>query len=520
MIAKDKYRRVRGIAVVLSALAAVTAAPLDKEITGTGMAQARAESAPANFASAAAFPFGHVGTWITDAKSRVVILHGENVVNKNAPYFPAALGFDDRNADFLAREGFNAVRLGFFWSAAEPTPGQFDDEYLRKFRDTIAMLQRHGIVTLIEAHSDIWGARFGGDGAPDWATLDDGESNPPELAGQIYLSMMGNRAVKAAFSNFFDNAPGPDGVGVMDAYIRMWKHVAAILRGTPGLVGYGLINQPSPGLSVASCLADHCPQEAFDKLSELNNKAGEAIRSVDSQTTVQVASYFPGSYGAALGITPPSFPNAQYGLNSYCIAGALLSVSFPACSTQYEATYAQTRRYIDGAATPAVINEFGSTSNTETITGVANLADQNQFSWFHWSYHGRDTTNFSSDVTGQALVIDPARPLDGDNVNNSLLNALARPYPWLTSGVPKGWTFDDKTRHFDYTYNTMRADGTGSWPGGAATEISVPRRAYPNGYTVSVTGGHALNTSGPVIRIAADAGTEQVRVELFDTEQS
>ncbi|SIJ05955.1 endoglycoceramidase [Mycobacteroides abscessus subsp. bolletii] len=484
---------------------------------GAGLWLAKAEEGGGGFASSATFPFGHAGTWITDAKGRVVVLHGENVVNKNAPYYPSALGFDDRNAELLAREGFNAVRLGFFWSAVEPQPGMFDDQYVDTFRNTVAMLYRHGIVTLVEAHSDIWGARFGGDGAPEWATLDDGESNPADLHGQIYMNMMGNRAVKAAFSNFFANAPGPNGVGLIDAYTQMWKHVAARLRGTQGLVGYGIINQPSPGRPVVDCLADHCPQDAFDKLNRLNNQVGAAIRSVDGQTSVQVASYFPGSYGAALGLTPPAFANAQYGLNSYCIAGVLLSVSFPACTSQYEAAYSQTSSYIDGAGIPAVINEFGSTTNIETITGVADLADQHALSWFHWSYHGRDTTNFSNDVTGQSIVIDPARPLTGDNVNSALLYALARPYPWLTSGVPQGWSFDPTARSFRYTYSTTRAAG-GSWPGGAVTEISVPPRAYPNGYRVNVSGGRALNSQGPVLKIAADPGAAQVSIEINDAE--
>lgn len=487
---------------------------------GLGAAKdARAAEGPVLFASTVAMPLGHVGTWITDAKGRVVILHGENVVNKNAPYYPSALGFDDKNAELLAREGFNAVRLGFFWSAFEPEPAKFDLDYIAKLRETIRMLYRHGIVTLIEAHSDIWGARFGGDGAPEWATLDDGESNPPELRGQIYMNMMGNRAVKTAFNNFFDNAPGPNGVGLMDSYTDMWKHAASELRATPGLIGYGLINQPSPGRSVVDCLADHCPQEAFDKLNRLNNQAGAAIRSVDSQTTIQIASYFPGSYGAAVGIAPPSFPNAQYGMNSYCIAGALLSVSFPACTSQYEAAYAQTRSYIRSAGIPAVINEFGSTTNTETITGVADLADHNEFSWFHWSYHGRDTTNFSSDVTGQAIVVDPAAPLTGDNVNEPLLHALARPYPWLTSGVPQGWSFEEAERTFRYSYSTTRAAGGGAWPADSVTEIRVPARAYPNGYHANITGGHALTSPGAaVLQVAANPGVDQVTVEITDAE--
>ncbi|WP_158514651.1 cellulase family glycosylhydrolase [Mycobacteroides abscessus] len=475
---------------------------------------ANAQVDPVRFASSVALPLGQSGEWITDAKGRVVVLHGENVVNKNAPFYPQALGFDDDDADLLAQQGFNAVRLGFFWSSIEPEQGIYDDNYLEKIRQTVSRLAARGIVTLVEAHSDIWGTRFGGEGAPEWATLDNGQSNPSEMHGQIYLNMMANPAVKAAFSNFFDNAEGPNGTGIMDSYAAMWKHVAARLANTPGLIGYGLINQPSPGKSVAACLADHCPQEAFDKLDELNQKVGAAIRSVDDKTTIQVSSYFPGSYGARIGIAKPTFGNSQFGLNSYCIAGALVAAPFPACASQYESTYSQVRDFTKRAGIPAVINEFGSTADTEVVRGVADLADKNMLSWFHWSYHGKDTTNFSNDVTGQSIVEDASLPLTKENVNEPLLDALARPYPWLTSGTPQHWDFDESTRTFHYVYKTMRASANGAWPSGAITEIRVPDRVYPNGYEAVVEGGHALNGAGPVLAVVADGVTDQVSVQI------
>ena len=56
-------------------------------------------------------PLSHSGRWITDAKGRVVILHGVNMVYKRPPYYPAAAGFGADDAAFLQRNGFNAVRL-------------------------------------------------------------------------------------------------------------------------------------------------------------------------------------------------------------------------------------------------------------------------------------------------------------------------------------------------------------------------------------------------------------------------
>src|SRR5204863_2384680 len=67
-------------------------------------------------------PLGHVGRWITDAQGRVVIVHGLNMVYKLPPYYPSKAGFGADDAKFLARNGFDAVRLGVIYKAVEPKP--------------------------------------------------------------------------------------------------------------------------------------------------------------------------------------------------------------------------------------------------------------------------------------------------------------------------------------------------------------------------------------------------------------
>src|SRR6266511_1390900 len=88
-------------------------------------------AAPAAQAAPTA-PLGHAGRWITDAEGRVVITHGVNMVYKKEPnYYPSVTGFGDDDAAFLARHGFNSVRLGVIYAGVEPKkPGQYDDAYI------------------------------------------------------------------------------------------------------------------------------------------------------------------------------------------------------------------------------------------------------------------------------------------------------------------------------------------------------------------------------------------------------
>lgn len=61
---------------------------------------------------ARASALSHAGRFVTDAAGRVIVLHGVNMVYKTPPYYPSAIGFGSDDALFLARAGFNVVRVG------------------------------------------------------------------------------------------------------------------------------------------------------------------------------------------------------------------------------------------------------------------------------------------------------------------------------------------------------------------------------------------------------------------------
>lgn len=72
-------------------------------------------------------PLSASGRWLADALGRMVLLHGFNDVAKSPPFHPAAFGFGDDDAAFLAAEGFSGFRLGIDFGALMPAPGVIDD---------------------------------------------------------------------------------------------------------------------------------------------------------------------------------------------------------------------------------------------------------------------------------------------------------------------------------------------------------------------------------------------------------
>ena len=138
-----QYRPVRRLAAITCTVLAAAA------LAGPGETVANADG-PAPYTGLAALPLDHAGTWLTDAAGRVVILHGLNQVFKLAPYEPAADGFGDDDAAFLAENGFDAVRVGVIWAGVEPQPGVYDDAYLDSIADTVQTLAAHGIVSILD----------------------------------------------------------------------------------------------------------------------------------------------------------------------------------------------------------------------------------------------------------------------------------------------------------------------------------------------------------------------------------
>ena len=230
---------------------------------------------PAAAAAAPAPPLTHAGRWITDAHGRVVILHGTNMVYKFAPYYPAAAGFDAKDAAFLRSIDFNAVRVGVIWTAVEPQPGVYDDAYLQQIEQTVALLARKGIVSLLDFHQDMYNEKYQGEGFPDWAVQDDGLPNEPKAGFPDNYFV--NPALQRAFDNFWANKPASDGVGLQDHYAAAWARVAQRFAANRAVLGYEIVNEPFMGSEWQTCAnPEGCP--LFDqKLDAFDHKVNAAV---------------------------------------------------------------------------------------------------------------------------------------------------------------------------------------------------------------------------------------------------
>jgi endoglycosylceramidase len=209
------------------------------------------------------------GTQFLDGAGKPLLLHGINVVNKSQ-----AEGYTKNieQSDFAAIRGWgmNCVRLGILWDGLEPLPGQINDEYLDRIARIIGWAKAEGLYVLLDMHQDLFSVKFS-DGAPAWATLDEGKPyTPTAVWSDAYFT---SEAVQAALDHFWANSPGPDGVGLQDHYARVWQRVADRFRDEPAVAGYDLMNEPYPGrdnarnrLAMFNKLVELLPAKLGDKM--------------------------------------------------------------------------------------------------------------------------------------------------------------------------------------------------------------------------------------------------------------
>jgi endoglycosylceramidase len=473
--------------MVAAALAGVLALALAlAPPSGAGKHKPRKEKRPT-----ATAPLSNDGRWVVDARGRVVVLHGVNMVYKRPPYDPAVTGFGDDDARFLARHGFNNVRLGTIYGAVEPQPGVYDDAYLDRIAETLRVLARHRIFTQLDFHQDLYNERFSGEGFPEWAVIDDGVPAEP-LTGfpGSYLTSPG---LSRAFDNLWANTPAPDGVGLQEHYAAAWGHVAQQFAGEPYLMGYDLFNEPWPGSDWPTCAnVDGCPAFEQNKLAPMQQKAIDAIRAVDRDSLIWYEPVVISQFGTEYHHPDTGDPHAGMSFHIYCLTEAIGAIPIPgvadtSCEALEEMSIVNAIERADLNGDTLLLSEFGATDKPETITRMVERADRHMVSWQWWHYCGCDDPTTAGPGDTQAIVSDPAQPPTGSNVFTDKLALIERPYPQIVAGTPTGWSFDADTKVFELDYSTTAPKGK-RLRGKVKTVVYVPETHYPDGYRVNVRG--------------------------------
>jgi endoglycosylceramidase len=438
------------------------------------------------------------GAFMVDADNRVVLLHGVNVVWKLKPYYPpdSAAGFAAADADFLAANGFNAVRLGVLFAGVMPARGEIDSAYLDQLDRVVQLLAARGIWVLLDFHQDMYNEKFQGEGFPDWAVPQ--QILPNDATHGFPL----NEFISLALNGVYDRL-WLDQDGLLAQYQAAWAAVAARWSRQRYLLGYDLFNEPWPGTVWPACFELDC--RLFDKtLQRFQQQALAGVRSAD---TTHFAFFEPQQlfdFGAPSHLS--GVDDAALGLSwhSYCSAELFARTGLPDlpdCSLLEPRTANNAEKQAALLGAVSLLTEFAASDDLSDIGRVTTLADKHLTGWTYWAYK-----NYS-DPTGSA-----SEGLFSDDSDLSTLKTpkamlLIRPYAQAIAGTPQTMSFDTGSRHFSLVYTPRSAT--------APTLVFVPALQYPKGYVAKVQGGTVISPANArVLEIRNAAKAQQVQVTL------
>ena len=191
-----------------------------------------------------------------------MILHGAAVVvgggfdaARAASRPPSRSGFAQADADFLAAQGFNVVRLGMFFRGYSPAAGRLRRRLPGELRAHPAPARARG---------DLHAARLPPGPAraalqrPRLRRLVPASTTACRTRAQPFpQGYFANPALNRAYDNLWANAAGPGGVGLQDHFAEGWARVAArVRRRRTRVLGYDIFNEPWPGQRLAG-LREH-----------------------------------------------------------------------------------------------------------------------------------------------------------------------------------------------------------------------------------------------------------------------
>lgn len=398
------------------------------------------------------------GRWIRDTRGRVVLLRGLNYSGLEfGRFIGSPIGPEEADFAQMASWGMNVVRLPVAWNYLEPAPGVFDRDHLRDQVDQIVRWAgRHRLKVVLELHQFNWSPCVGGLGMPAWSCEEQGYSH--DLLGAW-----------AAQHDFWAGALAPDGRTLVAHFLDVWERLAAHYRGSRAVVGFDFLNEPFDVQAIASF--EH------DTLYPFYREAVARVRAERARQMIVLEPPVTRNIGVPAKPEPVGDDDLVFAPHLYTITGGFDTVPYTGDRAAVTADYALALSEATTQGAALWPGEFGGAYD--------NFPEETTLFWQHtleeqdarllggagWAYFPGGNT-FS--------VVDR----DG-NEKPGVVDALVRPYPMQTAGIPQSIDWDGSaTGAFTYTF-TEDPDRRIPDP----TVIFVPARYYPDGVIVETTPG-------------------------------
>jgi endoglycosylceramidase len=431
------------------------------------------------------------GTTLHDALGRVVVLRGVDAGGRSklppfAPFDFASGEYDAALAAYLDRAaswGINALRGPVTWEAVEPTEGADDEAFLKRYDALLDAAFQRGMFTIVDFHQDIYAAFLCGDGFPAWTVPGPHPAPHHDCPGwgTKYLS---DPDVRSAFDAFW-----ADGSPARAAYLKLWDRMVMRYRDRPGVIGFEPFNEPAAGTADPDAWAS-------TTLTTFYTAIGAQIHAVAPAALVFVDATGPDSVIMATSLQRPEGAGFVFAPHYYQPAALTGQTPDPDSVRSAVQRWANVGKKWN---VPVLLGEFGAVNSTpnatDYLTAHFDALDALGMGGTEWEYSvAKELWN------GEDLSL-----VDGDGKEGPLAAAILRPFPRAVAGEGVVFSYQAAKHTMDLRY-TPASSGV--------TEIASPERAYPAGYTVTITGGCVDKAVAGTLLVQADAGAGSVEVKV------
>lgn len=346
--------------------------------------------------------------------------------------------FTVEDARRMRELGLNALRLPVNWSGIEPTQGVYDEAYLTRLDEVVAMCREAGVHVIIDFHQDAYSKEIGEDGAPLWAIH---PAPTMLLGGPLEGDELQERRLSPqvldAFTGFFDTTDA-DTTDVMlqAAYAAMVRHVAERYAGEPWVLGYDLYNEPIAADSL---------------LRDFHARLAAEIREVDADHLILFEPSATRNVIERAAFSPDPFPDdgGLYAVHLYTLA--FLDPDMELDRVTQERLRPNIERALREAATfdvPIFVGEWGirpdSPGSASYVRFMHELFDETFASATVWLWKENSQGSWGFHDYDEATGTFTER--------ESVIAAHARIYAEAIAGEPSVTTYDPDAHRYELRY--------------------------------------------------------------------
>jgi len=359
-------------------------------------------------------------------------------------------------------------------------------------KNIVEMCAEKGIYVLFDFHHDLWSEKYCGEGAPNWAALEDSNSQFPRPIYAAYpvdhegypsesdcekhnwFNYHGTYALSSAFQSFYDNKDG-----IRDSFAQFWKHVASQFNQYDNVIGYEIINEPFAGDVFKNKWLAVPGYADRENLQPLYQSVHEAIREVDTEKLIFFEPITWDNFNVGFTQVPGGDEYKNRSVLSYHHYWPLPNV--------LSLDHTIRRRIEDSKrlGSGLMLTEFDVNTVTvlksqaapSTILHHLEACDKRLQSWIGWNYKPL----VAKTGPGESLIDSKTGFIRPDWVN-----LFSRPYAQSVAGQVESMEFNNHTKVFKLKYTPIASS--------APTEIRLMKRVhYPNGFRVRVKPENSLN---------------------------